>query len=212
MQIGSEQEDTEHHWREGWSSPSGGPEAIGAAVPVVNVGGNLEAAPIKSGANFAKIRKRSFKRAVRRAQLHGETMYRGRRLVSSSPQLPVVEEPMVSKEKSRIRFLSWNVGGLSDILFTELKLWLQLRDNRDINIIILQETHWDSRGDWTDEKWHFCHSDSATNRKGSGGVLVGIRRDLADPRQIRWFQAEPGRLLQGRCFLGLQQLDILGIY
>ena len=104
MQIGSEQEDTEHHWREGWSSPSGGPEAIGAAVPVVNVGGNLEAAPIKSGANFSKIRKRSFKRALRRAQLHGETMYRGRRLVSSSPQLPVVEEPMVSKESQEFVF------------------------------------------------------------------------------------------------------------
>ena len=206
----SDHDDEVHHWREGWSSPSGGPETIGTVVPVVNVGGNFEAAPIRHGANFSRIRKRSYKRAVRRAQLHGETSYRGRRLVLHPPRLPVLEGPVASTCKSRIRFLSWNVGGLSDIIFTELKLWLQLRDNRDISIIILQETHWSFSGDWTDENWHFCHT--ATTRKGSGGILVGVRRDLANPEQIRWFEAEPGRLIQVRCFLGLQQLDIVGIY
>ena len=32
------------------------------------------------GPSFSRIRKRAFKRAVKRAQLHGETMYRGKLL------------------------------------------------------------------------------------------------------------------------------------
>ena len=175
-----------------------------------NHGGSFEVAPPLHGAQFSKIKKRSYKRAVRRAQLQGETMYRGRRLVAKSPMLPVIEEPAVGKLKPRIRFLSWNVSGLSDILFTELLQWLQKPDNREINILILQETHWNFSGDWTAEEWHFCHSTSG--RKGSGGVMIGVRRALADSQQIRWHEAVPGRLLQVRCFLGLQQVDILGFY
>ncbi|CAE7216578.1 unnamed protein product, partial [Symbiodinium necroappetens] len=48
--------------------------------------------------------------------------------------------------------------------------------------------------------------------KGSGGVLIGVRSDLADARQIRWHEVEPGRILQVRCFLNLQQMDIVGVY
>ena len=138
-------------------------------------------------------------------------MYRGRRLISTSPQLPVVEEPQGVKEKHRIRFLCWNVGGLSDVLFTELQQWLEKPANQHIKIITLQETHWDFSGDWTTSKWHFCHS--ATGRKGSGGILIGIRSDLASAQDIRWSEAEPGRLLQQvRCFLEKQQMDVVGFY
>ena len=200
----------EHRWREGESSPSGGLGVSGAAASGTNLGGDFEAVMRAEGANFSRIRKRSYKRAVRRAQLQGETMYRGRRLVSKSALLPVVEEPMVKKDKTRIRFLSWNVGGLSDVLFTELKQWLNDTTNREISIIILQETHWNFSGDWTTEDWHFCHTTSG--KKGSGGILVGIRREFADPVHIRWHEAVPGRLLQVRCFLGQQQVDILGFY
>ena len=146
-------------WREGWSSPSGGPEISGAWAPEMNTGGDIEAASGQTGASFSKIRKRSYKRAVRRAQLQGETMYRGRRLVSRAPMLPVIEEQMQTQARRRIRFLSWNVGGLSDVLFTELQQWLQKTQNKDINIIILQETHWDFSGDWSTKEWHFLPHD-----------------------------------------------------
>ena len=41
---------------------------------------------------------------------------------------------------------------------------------------------------------------------------MGIRRDLVSPQHVRWFEAEPGRLIQVRCFLGQQQLDVIGFY
>ncbi|CAE7253479.1 unnamed protein product, partial [Symbiodinium necroappetens] len=99
---------------------------------------------------------------------------------------------------------------LSDVLFTELQQWLQRTPNKDINIIILQETHWDFSGDWSTQEWHFCHTTS--QRKGSGGILIGIRKVLANAQQIRWHEAEPGRILQVRCFLDKQQVDIVGVY
>ncbi|CAE6911687.1 unnamed protein product [Symbiodinium sp. CCMP2592] len=190
--------------REGWFLPSGKPEVATAT----NLGGNQEASALTSGVKFSRIRKRSYKRALRRAQLHGTTMYRGRRLISDGPILPV--QPDEASVKPRIRFVSWNVGGLSDILFTELKQWLQQEGQKDISIIILQETHWDTTMDWSTSEWHFCHS--ATGRKGSGGILVGIRAHLSDSSSIRWQEAEPGRILQVRCFLEKQQIDVVGVY
>ena len=100
--------DVESRWREGGSSPSGGPIARGASAPRVKPGGDQEALHFSGGQQFSRIRKRSFKRAARRAQLQGETMYRGRKLVSASPLLPVVEEQPGLTEKHRIRF-PWNV-------------------------------------------------------------------------------------------------------
>ena len=198
------------HWREGRSSPSGGSEAVGAPVLAANTGGNHEAVIAARGAQFSSIRKRSFKRAVRRAQLQGETMYRGRKLVSGAPPLPVVEKAVQVQNKRRIRFLSWNTGGLSDLLFTELKQWLHEPQNRDIGVIILQERHWDFSGDWSTSEWHFCHS--TTGRKGSGGIMIGVRSSLATAQNIRWHEASPARLLQVRCFLQEQQLDVIGFY
>ena len=68
------------------------------------------------------------------------------------------------------------------------------------------ETHWNFCGDWSTNEWHFCHSTSG--RRGSGGVLIGVRQELAAAQHIWWHEADPGRLLQVRCFLGTQQLDI----
>ena len=204
-------ERTESHWREGRSSPSGGSGAAGAHALVANTGGNREAVVSAHGTTFSRIRKRSFKRAIRRAQLQGETMYRGRKLVSKSPSLPVaVEQAAKANAKRRIRFLSWNVGGLSDLLFTELLQWLGEAGHQDVSIIILQETHWNFSGDWSTSDWHFCHS--TTSRKGSGGILIGVRKKLSEAQHIRWHEAEPGRILQVRCFMDEQQLDIIGVY
>ena len=162
-----------------------------------------------TGVQFSRIRKRSFKRAVKRAQLHGSTVYRGRRLLADGPVLPVQEAATVSV-KPRIRFISWNVGGLSEVLFEEVKHWLNQSAQRDIGILVAQETHWDFTADWSTADWHFCHSSSG--KRGSGGILVGIRCSMASGQSIRWQEIEPGRLLHVRCFLGLQQMDVVGFY
>ena len=70
------------------------------------------------------------------------------------------------------------------VLFTELEQWLQMKKNRKISVVILQQTHWDFSWGWSTDDWNFFHS--AAGRKGGGGVLEGVRRDLADPQHIRW--------------------------
>ena len=35
--------------------------------------------------------------------------------------------------------MSWNVGGLSEVLFEELKKWLNLEEQREVCVLILQE-------------------------------------------------------------------------
>eukprot|EP00439_Symbiodinium_sp_Y106_P066972 s3590_g11.t1 len=197
--------ETDQHRREGQSSPSGRLEAASA----VNLGGDTGNALNVRSLTLSRIRKRSFKRAVKRAQLHGETMYRGKLLRAQPPLLPVAEEEKESV-KPRIHFMSWNVGGLSSVLYAEICVWLQQPEQLQIGIFLLQETHWDFTADWTTNEWCLCHS--TTGKKGSGGVLVGIRKGLVDPESIRWHEHVPGRLLQVRCLLGKQQLDIINLY
>ena len=196
---------TNQHWREGRSSPSGRPVAVSTA----NTGGDQGTALNVQGLSLSRIRKRSFKRAVKRAQLHGETMYRGQRLHSQPTLLPVIAEENESV-KPRIRFLSWNAGGLSSVLYAEICVWMMQPSQQNIEIFMIQETHWDFTADWATDEWCLCHS--ATHKKGSGGVLVGIRKKLVDPSTIRWHDHVPGRLLQVRCQLHKQQLDIICFY
>ncbi|CAE7287663.1 unnamed protein product [Symbiodinium necroappetens] len=136
-------------------------------------------------------------------------MYRGQRLRAQPTLLPVAEEEKESV-KPRIRFLCWNAGGLSSVLYAEICVWMMQPKQQNIGIFMIQETHWDFTSDWVTDEWCLCHS--ATSKKGSGGVLIGIRRKLVDPSTIRWHDHVPGMLLQVRCQLGKQQLDIICLY
>ena len=90
----------------------------------------------------------------------------------------------------------------------ELLAWL--RSRKDISIIVIQETHWGFSNDWVQDEWHFTHSGMAKGKQG--GVLVGIRKELADTQSISWTELEPGRLMHWRCFHGEQQLDVIALY
>ena len=81
--------------------------------------GNLKA----TVQSFTRIQKRSYKRALRRAQTEGSTMYRGRRL-SRAVHLPCdssVPGSVKPSNRSRLEVITWNVDGLSDILYAEIQ-------------------------------------------------------------------------------------------
>eukprot|EP00435_Cladocopium_sp_Y103_P031115 s475_g7.t2 len=105
----------------------------------------------KRQAAHAKVHKRSFLRACRRAHKVGYTWYRGHMwkpsdfpsrvcqqaasidiCSSRSPPLPSSHHP-----KGRLHFLHWNSGGLSQAKFLELKLWL---DSSHLDGAIISET------------------------------------------------------------------------
>ena len=129
-----------------------GPFAGSEAVSAAKTEGNELA---QSACGFSSIRKRAYKRALRRAQAHGSTMYRGR-LLTSQVLLPMHDAPKQMSSRSRVEMISWNVDGLTDTLYAELQKWL--RDNPNINLVMLQETHWTFTGEWSQSGWNYCHS------------------------------------------------------
>ena len=156
-----------------------------------------------------RIRKRSLFRAIRRAQTQGQATYRGRPLIPSAPALPVVSCAPPKKHAERFEIFSWNCGGLSQLLLSEVKFLLQR--HRAIKIMILVETHHSYTNEWTDGDWTFVHSPAASAKQG--GILLGIRRDFCHQATLRWQELIPGRLLHLRCFAqNLQHLDVVAIY
>eukprot|EP00439_Symbiodinium_sp_Y106_P041437 s5364_g5.t1 len=75
---------------------------------------------------------------------------------------------------------------------------------------MLQETHWNFTGEWSESGWNFCHSSSG--RRGSGGVLVAVRESSFPAALVKWQEVAPGHMLHLRGECGLQQVDVLCVY
>ena len=133
-------------------------------------------------------------------------MYRGR-LLTRSVTLPIGYSQSETV-KPRVAFFSWNVDGLTDTLLVEIRKYLP--ENSHISLIMLQETHWSFSGEWSESGWNFVHS--ASGRKGSGGVLIGLRDETFPSSSIRWGEIVPGHLLHVRCQGMKQQFDLLCVY
>ena len=168
---------------------------------------------------FTRARKRAYRRAVGRAQRHGHTMYRGRRLTFQQLTGHAVHPSRQSQRgltrtpnpESQIRLLCWNVGGLSNSVLDELYCWLDLPVNREYKIVLLQETHWTFSSEWTAGRWSLLHSGS-TKHKG-GGVLTLIDKDLCPSVALRTRELLPGRLQHTRVPMdsGIS-IDIFNVY
>ena len=164
--------------------------------------------PVQQAQQLSKIKKRSLRRAIKRAQQQGHTVYRGRRLVAHPDLLRHTSEPKSPPASTRLECITWNVGGLTQVLMAELMVWL--RHQPHIRAIMLQETHWSASCDWAADGWNFCHS--ASSRPRSGGVLVGLRQDTFARELIRWQEIVPGRLLHVRAFAFQQHVDLITVY
>ncbi|CAE7466581.1 unnamed protein product [Symbiodinium sp. CCMP2592] len=156
----------------------------------------------------SRIKKRSLKRAIARAERQGTSNYKGKQLFSASLSSGAGMRPTRETLKQRVGVLSWNCGGLSELLFAEIKLYL--RQHPEVHILLLQETHRSNLQEWSEDGWTFVGSPCAKPR--SGGVMLGIREDFCSRDTLRWQELVPGRLLQARCFAQGQHLDILGVY
>ncbi|CAE7721079.1 unnamed protein product, partial [Symbiodinium microadriaticum] len=108
----------------------------------------------------------------------------------------------------RLSIFTWNCGGLSGLLFQEIRTLLG--QHPEIKILVLQETHHDYQSEWTDGGWTFIHSPAKVPKQG--GIMVGIRSDFSLQSTIRWQELIPGRLVHVRCYAQEQHLDVVGIY
>ena len=157
---------------------------------------------------MSRVKKRSLRRAVKRAQSGKVAVYLNQRVVHDpqSPYLPVQSQQ--HRQQQRLHIFSWNCSGLTDLLFEELKLYL--RRHPEIQVICLQETHRAFQSEWVADGWTFIHS--AALRPHQGGVLLGFRDGFCERDSLRWQEVHPGRLLHARCFSQDQHMDFLCLY
>ena len=211
-----------------------------AADPTPAAGVNVRLGPsrlsqmvTKPGGNFdtstqpvlTHARKRAYKRAVRRAQRDGSTVYRGRRLtlqqlngISHSSRTEQSDSGTRRSHRrhvqaqSHIGVLSWNVGGLSNAILDEILLWLSLPANQGIRVVFLQETRWKFTSEWENDKWCLVHS-GHTKQKGAG-ILTLISKELCAPADVRVRVLASGRALHVRVPLAKcgTSLDLLNVY
>ena len=124
-----------------------------------------------SHTNLNTSKKRSFKRALKRAVINGGAWFKGQFLRPSDVGIPLAAEARPSqnefkwqspqsslhKPQNRISVFQWNVDGLMKNQFDDLQFWMkqQLYD-----VAILTETRWSFTSEWSNDDWYFIHSGS----------------------------------------------------
>ena len=163
------------------------------------------------------IRKRSYKRAIRRAELHGFTLYRGclrtatqlgtvyKGTFQHAPQKPNVTQTQKLKRK-RITCFNWNCSGLSPSGWDFIQQWLTCQR---LDVIMLQETHWRHTSEWLTEHYYAMHSGLDDGR---AGLLTLINKDLCTTHDLSWREISPGRIMHVRVHGRDRDLDFVNVY
>ena len=192
-----------------------------APIGVKNSGeGEAVAAPM------SKIRKRTFRRARRRAEEHGATWYRGAwrsaqslgttseqrpetNKQSAAQRLPVQQPPLAARP--RLRTLTYNLGGLDPASYDVFCDWLQRQ--QDADIVFAQELHWGcgkTESSWNIGGWHAIICPDPVSRYSGVGIFISAR--VVAPEQIAYNTIIPGRLLHVRCTKTEVTLDLIAGY
>ena len=150
--------------------------------------------------------KKAYLRAVDKLRLTGRTVYKGRQMFAN-PNLSRIFPRKVQDHRKRIRYASWNAGGLSADVMAEALVWAA---RQELDCLLLQETHWSQTREWQQDGWLCIHTAAAKPKQG--GVLVCLRATKAPVNLVRWNELVAGRAVHVRAEIKGQQLDILAIY
>ena len=167
-------------------------------------------------------KKKAYIRALKRAQLHGHTWYKGQlftaaMLGTEQLQAPLADlghhnrqklnvAPPAKVRKNRLTGFSWNICSLGSYKFDILRQWMR---SQHLDVLFLQDTRWGFSGDWQDSHFAYVHSGS---RGKTGGLMVIIRKSFCPVDRISWRETLPGRLLHVRLYLPSSGIDLLNIY
>ena len=170
-------------------------------------------------------RKRALRRARNRAERHNGTMYRGQ--WHSPEALGVRSHNIVTGERRpatgvrtathrigarRLKFISYNVGGLDQTAYDVFKTWLG--EQKQADVVVVQELHFGcGREDaqWCmDSGWRAYITADAGQR--SAGVGIFLAPWLTKDASISACTWSPGRLLHVRCETARLTLDVIGFY
>ena len=168
---------------------------------------------------ISPIVKRSYKRALRRASRDGMAWYRGRILTVQSQSQTNTETSQTTRSPSmkqssypsrkhpRLNIFNWNAGGLAMHTWDSLQLWLK---TQAVDIVMLQETHWQHDGEWFADNFYCIHSSTGLHRQG--GLLMMVAKHVASISNIAWQVLHPGRLLHIRLFGSQRNIDWINSY
>ena len=170
--------------------------------------------------DLSRTCKRSYIRAVRRAEAQGHTWYKGKlctvNALKSQYQGNGVEKvfrrPTRTYNVPRLRVMSINVGGLSTDAYDELMHRLQSQpEHIRPQVVLLQETHWKDSRDFQTPGWFVTHS-ALHHQNKAGGVAALVSDKLVAAHDIRVDEPFPGRLQHLRLFLVGCTVDVLNVY
>ena len=176
---------------------------------------------------FTTARKRSYKRALRRAAQHPEqrTQYRGRpctlrQLRSSYVGLragaevqPRTKPPVLIRRPDRLLVWSWNAGGITTDLWQELLLTLeQLPVLQRPQVVMLQESHWTEAitPNFHTSAWTVLTSPT-TDCKAAGLVML-IDKQVHHRGTLTYADPLPGRIQHARVATAHWTVDLLNVY
>ncbi|CAE7905105.1 unnamed protein product, partial [Symbiodinium sp. KB8] len=172
--------------------------------------------------------KRAYGRACRRAAAHPlqGTVYRGR-WCSLRELMGRWTSPSSARSNSRLRsdaltsgrptschrlkLVTLNVGGLSQMAYAELLQHLQsLPQQAKPDVLLLQETHWREHSEYSTAGWHIIGSANVSPQ--AGGVAIFVADHLCTAEHILHTSPIPGRILHARLALGGATVDIVNVY
>ena len=178
--------------------------------------------PIHLESEKPQHKKKAYIRALKRAQLHGHTWYKGQLFTAAmfgteQLQAPLDNQghhtrqklnvaPPAKVRKNRLTGFSWNICSLSSFKFDILRQWMR---SQHLDVLFLQDTRWGFSGDWQDSQFAYIHSGSTGK---TGGLMVIIRKNFCPTDRISWRETLPGRLLHVRLYLPSSGIDLLNIY
>ena len=82
--------------------------------------------------------------------------------------------------QARLRVMTWNAGGLPRDAWMEFQLWLH--EQREYDVIMVQETHWRFSSQFNLPRYHALHSGRAVSRLSTNGVVR--RRTYVGPPRL----------------------------
>ena len=176
--------------------------------------------PCTISPDLSRARKRSFIRAVRRADSQGQAWYKGRWFTLNAlkeqyqgqQKDKFFQRPPKVHSSKRLRVLSMNVGGLSTDAYDELlhKLNSMAKTDRP-HIVLVQETHWAMSMDYQTPGWLCVHS-AHEEQPRAAGLLILISDALIGMHDIRIDSPQAGRIQHIRMFLAECTVDIVHVY
>ncbi|OLP78151.1 hypothetical protein AK812_SmicGene41706 [Symbiodinium microadriaticum] len=111
----------------------------------------------------------------------------------------------------RLKLVTLNVGGLSQMAYAELLQHLQsLPQQAKPDVLLLQETHWREHSEYSTAGWHIIGSANVSPQ--AGGVAIFVADHLCTAEHILHTSPIPGRILHARLALSGATVDIVNVY